>query len=494
MLLESFVSLLVVSAIGGYVVKMFLRPLSAVRFSSVALLNSGRRRVQVSDEDEASLPDGSPDEAKKKVPTPADAENGAAGRSGSPPNAKPPQSPPPSPPGAPSRSISGRSLGLPAGMGRPVGHLSKNPVDASRHGPPPSRQNKRRMSHTSAPMATSDGEGYRYLTFRMVRQGRVQLRDVRVQMQAQYWVHGSTAFGDRDSHKGRVVSLELEQNYFTTLEQLQCWHRIDEESPLWKMRKHLSQHLDGIEVSVNAFDMASLQQVMFYKRYERTDVQMNCVFENTLVPSSRRAGNLEADHSKLDHFVAEDITFANRPKARPKFISQDIIASSLSSIPAALMHLKSATHLPTHARENSNPRIPGDPDATVHCARQLQTPTPKLRRWSSEAHIGLPGMHAISRLPGMHGHAGTSSSNHHSTANTPGQSGNGQAGKSSSSSQSIQDSRRNFHEALDDARAESRRRRIPDTNPADAPLQLPPSNARRGFFGAPSGESPAIVV
>ena len=59
----------------------------------------------------------------------------------------------------------------------------------------------------------------------MVRQGRVQLRDVRVQMQAQYWISGSTAFGDRDSHKGRVVNLSLEQNYFTTLEQLQVWQQ-----------------------------------------------------------------------------------------------------------------------------------------------------------------------------------------------------------------------------------------------------------------------------
>ena len=89
---------------------------------------------------------------------------------------------------------------------------------------------------------------YKFLTFRMVRQGRVQLRDVRVQMQAQYWISGSTAFGDRDSHKGRVVSLQLEQNYFTTLEQLQVWHKLDESSPLFRMRHKLHVHLDGVEV------------------------------------------------------------------------------------------------------------------------------------------------------------------------------------------------------------------------------------------------------
>ena len=84
----------------------------------------------------------------------------------------------------------------------------------------------------------------------MVRQGRVQLRDVRVHVQAQWWNAGTTAFGDRDSHKGRVASLALEQSYFTNLEQLQVWHRIDESSPLWRMRDNLKHVLDGIEVSV----------------------------------------------------------------------------------------------------------------------------------------------------------------------------------------------------------------------------------------------------
>lgn len=86
----------------------------------------------------------------------------------------------------------------------------------------PTMMGKVHSSHDHSPKSrTSGARQYKYLTFRMVRQGRVVLRDVHVQMQAQYWVDGSTAFGDRDSHKGRVVNLALEQNYFTTLEQLQ---------------------------------------------------------------------------------------------------------------------------------------------------------------------------------------------------------------------------------------------------------------------------------
>ena len=42
---------------------------------------------------------------------------------------------------------------------------------------------------------------------------------------------------------------------------LQVWHRLDESSPLWKMREHLGEHLDGVDVSVSAFDMASEQSV-----------------------------------------------------------------------------------------------------------------------------------------------------------------------------------------------------------------------------------------
>ena len=212
LLIESFVSVLVVSAIGGYVVKQFLRPISAVRFSTCVLINQGRRRIQNDDDDE--------------------------------------------------------------------------------------RNHSLRESHGI----------YKFITFRMVRQGRVQLRDVRVHVQAQWWNAGTTAFGDRDSHKGRVASLALEQSYFTNLEQLQVWHRIDESSPLWRMRDNLKHVLDGIEVSVSAFDMASLQQVMMYTRYERSHLIVDAVFENTLTPSGNKHNpeQLQADHSKLDIFLPEE--------------------------------------------------------------------------------------------------------------------------------------------------------------------------------------------
>lgn len=249
-LIEAFFSILLLAAIGGYVVKSFLRPLSAVRFSTKVLVNSGRRRVDNKDKEE---------EEARAI-----------------------------------QSIKEEAVG-----NMEAGNL-EGPSGTSIE----ARLSLRRYSNTE--YSSFNSKKYRFLTFRMVRQGRVQLRDIRIALQAQYWISGTTSFGDRDSHKGRVVSLQLEQDYFTSLEQLQVWHRIDEQSPLWRMRDLLHVHLDGLEVSVSAFDMASLQQVMFYKRYEKTDLLQGSVFENTLNMSSKREGGLEADHSKLDLTTEEE--------------------------------------------------------------------------------------------------------------------------------------------------------------------------------------------
>ena len=275
-LLESFASLLVVSATGGYVVKMFMRPLSAVRFSSIVLVNAGRRRMDEADgSDTESMP--STATTTPQCTTRTSAGSGSVRRPSTAGSARRP-------------SLAARSTPPPAPPPAPMGY-------------------RRRLSHTADQNATKAT----YITFRMVRQGSVQLRDVHVRVQAQYWVAGATAFGDRDSHKGRVVDMKLEQSYFTTLEQLQVWHRLDESSPLWRMRDSLQLHLDGLEVSVSAFDTASLQKVMFFHRYDKSDLRVNCVFETMLSekPRQRYAHGLlvyEADHSKLDsvHSVQPD--------------------------------------------------------------------------------------------------------------------------------------------------------------------------------------------
>ena len=164
-------------------------------------------------------------------------------------------------------------------------------------------------------------------------------------MQAQYWISGATAFGDRDSHKGRVVNLQLEQNYFTTLEQLQVWHKLDESSPLFRMRDKLHMHLDGIEISVTAVDMASLQQVMFYKRYEKSDFIRDAVFENTL--SGGSGSTLEADHSKLDRYNAENVQ--KDPSTAKK--------GRRASLTAKLASARGAVHAPYAGFRSANAKL-----------------------------------------------------------------------------------------------------------------------------------------
>ena len=276
-LFESFWALLIVATISGYVVKLFLRPLSAVRFSSKVLVNSGRRRVAYSDEDTG--PDGTP---------------------------------------------SGSHLTTP-----------KSGATCSSRLPTPTRASQRRLSHTAE--QAQEPNRYRFLTVRMVRQGHVQLRDVHVQLQAQYWVAGATAFADRDSHKGRECTLELEQSYFTTLEQLQVWHRLDERSPLWRMRDSLEIYIDSLEISVSAYDLAALQHVKFYKHYDKADLVQNYVFENNLdVTSKRRAGFrdrllYQADHAKLDSYLIEPPSVLLAPRALPSTATRD----DLEAAPAA---------------------------------------------------------------------------------------------------------------------------------------------------------------
>ena len=350
-LLESFVSLLVVSTIGGYVVKMFLRPLSRVRFSKVVLLNNGRRRVAV-DDDEEKGNDPGPVMPGPLMPCMGGVPSGLPGLPGMPLMQQPGMPGVPVFKGTTSSNVISNGDGQHSNIEAALNAAQRSERE---HAPLKRCSSSTRLEPSVSRAASGK---YKFLTFRMVRQGRVQLRDVRVQMQAQYWISGSTAFGDRDSHKGRVVNLKLEQNYFTTLEQLQVWHKLDESSPLFRMRHRLHQHLDGIEVTVTAVDMASLQQVLFYKRcvctrcgwatracvlactrgdewryhvhmlairsrvrsptrlspcthrYERDAFVHDSVFVNTLSESSsmKRAGGslLQADHSKLDSYIAEN--------------------------------------------------------------------------------------------------------------------------------------------------------------------------------------------
>ena len=84
------------------------------------------------------------------------------------------------------------------------------------------------------------------------------------------------------------------------------WHKLDESSPLWLIRDSLDTHLDGIEISISAFDTASVQPVKLFHRYSKADLREDMVFVNTFCMNSRNPTQLQADHSKLDHYEPED--------------------------------------------------------------------------------------------------------------------------------------------------------------------------------------------
>ena len=83
--------------------------------------------------------------------------------------------------------------------------------------------------------------------------------------------------------------------------------------------------------------MASLQQVFFYKRYEKVDFVRDAVFENTLSESAKmRVGGstLEADHSKLDVYLPEDLNAAaarGKKSTRRRSITDCLLSASSKS-------------------------------------------------------------------------------------------------------------------------------------------------------------------
>lgn len=86
-----------------------------------------------------------------------------------------------------------------------------------------------------------------FLTFRAITSEDGVLRDVSVKCQATLWRSGGDgSFNDRQ--KGMVESLTLEQDYFTSIEQIQLYHKIDEKSPLYALRESLRHQVECIDV------------------------------------------------------------------------------------------------------------------------------------------------------------------------------------------------------------------------------------------------------
>ena len=107
-----------------------------------------------------------------------------------------------------------------------------------------------------------------FLTFRVITNEAGSLRDVHMKCQATLWRSGGDGSFD-DRNKGAVESLALEQDYFTSIEQIQLYHKFDEKSPLFSMRDSLRHQVDGIDVALTAFDTKTGQEVTYGRRTHR---------------------------------------------------------------------------------------------------------------------------------------------------------------------------------------------------------------------------------
>lgn len=155
-----------------------------------------------------------------------------------------------------------------------------------------------------------------FLTLRVITSEK-SLRDVTCRMQATLWrAGGDGSFGD--SSKGRIESLELEQNYFTSIEQIQLYHKINAASPLHDLREVLLHQVECVDVAITATDTCTGQEVKLFKHYDKLDIIENAAFDVMFDFSEN--GRLQCDHSKFDDFISQtpkaDIAAATRVSGR----------------------------------------------------------------------------------------------------------------------------------------------------------------------------------
>lgn len=141
-----------------------------------------------------------------------------------------------------------------------------------------------------------------YLTFRVITLDVGALSDVHVKLQATLWLGGGDG-GLDDPRKGKIVTLQLDQEYFVHLEQIQLYHLLDQNSPLYEMRQTIYHQLDGLDVIINAFDTRANQHVKVFRHYGVGDLIAHASF-CTMFDFSE-SGRLECDHAKFDHYLVE---------------------------------------------------------------------------------------------------------------------------------------------------------------------------------------------
>jgi len=221
LLFETYVSIIVLSSFGGYVIFVVLQPRPRVRFSSQIMVGPGPNGIQ-------------PEAPIKEEPGPED-----------------------------------NIEVLDTGAGAEPG-ISDSP------------------------------QTIQFLTCRMVRTSYMQLKDVRLQLQARYWDRASLGWHSADQQK--VGTLSLTHPYHFELEFIQLWHVIDQDSPLWEVRDSLNLSISNIEVLLTAFDMTTMQEIKCCKTYTADDLVFDAKFDVMVEFQNDDGRRLKVDHGKIDSY------------------------------------------------------------------------------------------------------------------------------------------------------------------------------------------------
>jgi len=182
-----------------------------------------------------------------------------------------------------------------------------------------------RVRFSSNYLSAVKEDGYRYITFRLVRDSGTELRDATVRVQARFWIPE----GPDGKMVGKRAVLPLENDFFNIVEQWQLWHKIDEQSPLWCIRDALGKELAGIEISLAAYDTSYMQEVRLYGSYSASDYVEDATFNDMLKMVHDKGGQpvLVIDFGQLDVFTATG-------RERPRRTFWQVVRRSTSSLSA----------------------------------------------------------------------------------------------------------------------------------------------------------------
>jgi len=160
-----------------------------------------------------------------------------------------------------------------------------------------------------------------FLSVRMARESRWELRDCHCSLQAAVTIKGD----DEQIHGVQYENLELHgSDTLIKMDQWVLFHRIDDpSSPLHDLHKvfvrgehsHKDNFLRGLVINLVAFDTNYQQEIRLYHSYDVSQVVLNATWEDMIVYRSNGKGKIHptVDLDKLDQYTMTQLQSAEKP-------------------------------------------------------------------------------------------------------------------------------------------------------------------------------------